>query len=235
MTTHTPATVSVPRLKDRGWTTALIRDFLGEPDWLVKKPHYSTAAPIRLYALERVEKAENNPHWQRRHAGGKGSQRAIPADEQPTTIRTVEPVYVRDLRMVATDSRKAIAIAQATLGVSINTIADELGVKPSTVRGYIKRPKPAPDPERERLLRLARQQKEQQEGERRDQLRYQRREEILEQIEAGKYAEDIADIIGMTPLALLRFCLASNIVEHHLKWREQRPKTKRELKRERKR
>ena len=84
-------------------------------------------------------------------------------------------------------------------------------------------------------MRLARQQKEQQEGERRDQLRYQRREEILEQIEAGKYAEDIADIIGMTPLALLRFCLASNIVEHHLKWREQRPKTKRELKRERKR
>ena len=36
MDTHTPATVSVPGLKDRGWTTALIRDFLGEPDWLVK-------------------------------------------------------------------------------------------------------------------------------------------------------------------------------------------------------
>lgn len=46
-------------LKARGWTDGLIRRHLGEPDEVAANPHYSQAgAPMRLYALARVEAAE---------------------------------------------------------------------------------------------------------------------------------------------------------------------------------
>lgn len=55
---------SISTLKERGWTDGKIRSVLGEPDKLTKNPHYATAAPMRLYALERVEAAEQTPEWQ---------------------------------------------------------------------------------------------------------------------------------------------------------------------------
>ena len=53
-----PAHVSLAGLKARGWTPALITTFLGEPDLLRDNPHYRSAAPMRLYALARVEEVE---------------------------------------------------------------------------------------------------------------------------------------------------------------------------------
>jgi hypothetical protein len=52
------ACLSVPELRERGWTESLIKRFLKDPDKLVKNPHYSSAAPMRLYLKRRVEKAE---------------------------------------------------------------------------------------------------------------------------------------------------------------------------------
>lgn len=57
-TTPAPAHVSVAGLKARGWTEALITAFLREPDKVVDNPHYRSAAPMRLYALARVEQVE---------------------------------------------------------------------------------------------------------------------------------------------------------------------------------
>ncbi len=57
---------SMQAIKDRGWTAALMRDFLGEPDKLVKNPHYRTGPPCKLYALGRVETAEQRADFQRR-------------------------------------------------------------------------------------------------------------------------------------------------------------------------
>ena len=48
-------------LKERGWTEAMIRDLLGDPDLMVDNPHYKSASPMRLWRVHRVEAAEADP------------------------------------------------------------------------------------------------------------------------------------------------------------------------------
>src|SRR2546429_7280232 len=54
-------------LKERGWTLALIKKFLGEPDDTRENPHYRSAAPMRLYTIDRVEVIEKTPDFQEAH------------------------------------------------------------------------------------------------------------------------------------------------------------------------
>ncbi len=49
---------SVSSLKHRGWTDAMVRDLLGDPDKRSVNPHYRKAAQTRLYAIERVHETE---------------------------------------------------------------------------------------------------------------------------------------------------------------------------------
>lgn len=56
--------LSVSNLKGRGWTDALIRDYLKVPDKLSRNPFYSKAAPMRLYLSSRVETIEISTEWQ---------------------------------------------------------------------------------------------------------------------------------------------------------------------------
>jgi hypothetical protein len=58
--------IGAPGLKERGWTEAMIRDLLGEPDLLADNPHYKTAAPRRLWLLRKVEAAEAAPGFAER-------------------------------------------------------------------------------------------------------------------------------------------------------------------------
>lgn len=58
--------LSMQGIKARGWTDALIRDFLGDPDKLVKNPHYRTAPPCKLYTRARVERTERCPRFKAR-------------------------------------------------------------------------------------------------------------------------------------------------------------------------
>jgi hypothetical protein len=53
-------------LRGRGWTAAMIRDLLGEPDRLVDNPHYKSAAPWRLWRLQRAEAVEATPEFAQR-------------------------------------------------------------------------------------------------------------------------------------------------------------------------
>jgi hypothetical protein len=53
--------IGAPGLRHRGWTEAMIRDLLGQPDVLTDNPHYKTAAPRRLWRLRKVEAAEALP------------------------------------------------------------------------------------------------------------------------------------------------------------------------------
>jgi hypothetical protein len=39
--------IGTPGLRERGWTEAMIRDLLGNPDLTIGNPHYKTAAPMR--------------------------------------------------------------------------------------------------------------------------------------------------------------------------------------------
>ena len=59
-------TWSAAGLKARGWTAAMIRDYLGEPDALTDNPHYRSAAPMRLYYQERCVEAEQPGFSERR-------------------------------------------------------------------------------------------------------------------------------------------------------------------------
>jgi hypothetical protein len=47
-----------------GWTRRLIDQLLGEPDKLARNPHYASAAPMRLYLIERVAEVEQTPEYQ---------------------------------------------------------------------------------------------------------------------------------------------------------------------------
>ncbi len=50
-------------LKKRGWTEAMIKELLGEPDLYTTNPHYSSAAPMRLWRLQRAEAVEAAPEF----------------------------------------------------------------------------------------------------------------------------------------------------------------------------
>ncbi|MHB1956445.1 MAG: hypothetical protein ACYCOU_22165 [Sulfobacillus sp.] len=54
--------VTPTRLKsERFWTDTLIHRYLGEPDDLVKNPHYRSGPPMALYDLARVMACEQQP------------------------------------------------------------------------------------------------------------------------------------------------------------------------------
>ncbi len=55
--------IGAPGLKARGWTEAMIRDLLGEPDLYADNPHYKSAAPRRLWRLQKAEAAEATPEF----------------------------------------------------------------------------------------------------------------------------------------------------------------------------
>lgn len=78
--------LAAPALKERGWTEGLMKRFLGEPDELRDNPRYRSAAPLRLYAAQRVEAAEATPEFA---AARKGSaRRSVSAEKAAETRRT---------------------------------------------------------------------------------------------------------------------------------------------------
>lgn len=54
--------------KERGWTDKLIKKFLGAPDETRTNPHYSCAAPMKLYLKSRVEQAEASAEFQKEYS-----------------------------------------------------------------------------------------------------------------------------------------------------------------------
>lgn len=58
--------IGAPGLAKRGWTESMIRDLLGDPDLLTDNPHYKSAAPRRLWRLQKAEAAEATPEFAER-------------------------------------------------------------------------------------------------------------------------------------------------------------------------
>jgi hypothetical protein len=54
---------TLTELKARGWTEAIIRDQLGEPDAKRTNPCFLAAAPVCLYLRTRVASVEQSPDW----------------------------------------------------------------------------------------------------------------------------------------------------------------------------
>lgn len=67
-TSDRPKMLSLKDLKERGWTAALVKQFLGEPDALKPNPYYRKAAPMQMYSPARVEQAESQEEWKQAKA-----------------------------------------------------------------------------------------------------------------------------------------------------------------------
>ncbi len=50
---------------DRGWTDTLVKKFLPDPDEIKPNPIYKSAAPMKLYKLERVEVVETTDQFKK--------------------------------------------------------------------------------------------------------------------------------------------------------------------------
>lgn len=66
----TEAYLTMAGLRERGWTDAMIREYLGEPDATRPNPRFWSAAPMKLYLADRAEAAEASPEWAERKALG---------------------------------------------------------------------------------------------------------------------------------------------------------------------
>lgn len=86
----------------RDWTDGLIERFLPEPDETAKNPHYRSAAPMKLYLLERVEQIEVSEEWlvafavaeSRKKSAKKGTETKLRAlVEHLDTIKFEVPRY----------------------------------------------------------------------------------------------------------------------------------------------
>lgn len=73
-----PEFIPQSELMSRGWTKSLIERFLPEPDKTKQNPRFRSAAPMKLYSLQRVQDTETSAAFieakfrlQRRRAGAK--------------------------------------------------------------------------------------------------------------------------------------------------------------------
>ena len=98
-----PEMISASGLKGkRDWTDGLIEQFLPEPDETARNPHFRSAAPMRLYLLERVLEIEESEQWlvafavaqSRRASAKKGTETKLRAlMEHLETIQFEVPIY----------------------------------------------------------------------------------------------------------------------------------------------
>lgn len=91
-----------PQLRERGWSAAMIHRFLGDPDSSKRNPRFRTAAPMKLYRLDRVAEAEDTGEWgearekaQRRSAAG----RTRAEGERRRTREVIDAIPVHVTRM----------------------------------------------------------------------------------------------------------------------------------------
>jgi hypothetical protein len=104
-------------LRERGWTDAMIRDYLGEPDAKRPNPRYRTAAPMKLYLAERADAAEASPEWVERKMRG-ATRRAAGLAVADRKQAETEAVGTHDTRekveeAVRRDSRRGVSAAEA--------------------------------------------------------------------------------------------------------------------------
>lgn len=67
MAPHTKTSyLNITGLTARGWTAAMIRDFLGRPDTTAPNPCFPNAAPTLLFARTRIDAAERTSKFRKR-------------------------------------------------------------------------------------------------------------------------------------------------------------------------
>lgn len=84
MSTATTSYLTQTAVKERGWTDWLIRQFLPSPDQTRRNPCYRNAAPMKLYAVDRVVAAEATSEFMEHpaHKRRQSAQRAVETKRQ---------------------------------------------------------------------------------------------------------------------------------------------------------
>jgi hypothetical protein len=110
----TETCLTTASLRERGWTDAMIREYLGEPDATRPNPRYWSAAPMKLYLAERAEAAEASPEWvERERLGARRRAAGVTAAdrkraETQALARQLAAVLVSSLVVPADPRRAAI-------------------------------------------------------------------------------------------------------------------------------
>ena len=133
--------LSASGLKARGWTDAAIRQWLGEPDLCVPNPHYRSAAPMRLYALARVEAVEASPAWQdtqqARAARQAAAQRATQTKRQ-ALLRAIAALDIR-VAVLPPDALTARACDHYNARLADREDWDSLPATPQSAPDFLRR------------------------------------------------------------------------------------------------
>ena len=115
MTTPAPDPhVSLRGLRERGWTDAMVRDFLGAPDTTRPNPRYRTGAPMKFYLAERAAEAEASTEWADRKARAAQRRAAVAAAagqrraETETLARRLADDLVTSVELPARPQQAAI-------------------------------------------------------------------------------------------------------------------------------
>lgn len=91
----TTSYLNATQLAVRGWTPAMIRDFLGRPDRTEFVPRFRHAAPTLLFALARVQAAERAPAF--------APRRDLAARRSAISKQAADRRRVEMLRLMAAD------------------------------------------------------------------------------------------------------------------------------------
>jgi hypothetical protein len=85
--------------KDRGWTDTQIKTFLPEPDKLARNPFSRKAAPMKLYAPERVLEIEASPEYRKAREASRTRQlaareRALAKKKEAVAVAEALPLRI---------------------------------------------------------------------------------------------------------------------------------------------
>ncbi|MBD7994008.1 hypothetical protein H9639_01680 [Arthrobacter sp. Sa2CUA1] len=86
--------------KERGWTETQIKAFLPEPDKTARNPFSRKAAPMKLYALERVETVEATEEFRRAREASRKRQLAARGRALEKKKQAVAVAEALELRLV---------------------------------------------------------------------------------------------------------------------------------------
>ncbi|WP_194909129.1 hypothetical protein [Catenulispora rubra] len=155
-TTSTTGYLNATQLAARGWTPAMIRDFLGAPDRTEFIPRFRQSAPTLLFELSRVQAAERTEKFvqrlevaARRSAVAKQAAhrrrvellRLMSADEIP--IPKLAPDVLADRAIRHREPRKPVAAAGADSNTlnrwKVNYLRHELTRYDSMIEGLFGR------------------------------------------------------------------------------------------------
>jgi hypothetical protein len=94
--------VTLSTLKERGWTNAAVRRWLGQEDATLPNPYYRSAgAPMRLFVLRRVEAVEATPEFRAWFEGRNRAVAGLRLIERRERLLWGETARERDERILA--------------------------------------------------------------------------------------------------------------------------------------